>query len=149
MAEEPNQIKRHIDATRDELGKNVDELGQRVKQAADWHTYFDKSPMTALALAFAGGVVLSGFVGRQRNHHNGGHPLTQAGDGQLQRGIEYRKSGAADMFDNVKGAIIGWSANQFKTLLNQWLPGFRQEYERTETEKKSHAHEGYRGGPLG
>jgi Protein of unknown function (DUF3618) len=67
MAEEPNQIKQHIDATRHELGKNVDELGNRAKRATDWHTYFDKSPMTMLALAFAGGVVLSGFVGRPRN----------------------------------------------------------------------------------
>jgi hypothetical protein len=142
MAEEPNQIKRHIDAKRDELGKNVDELGQRVKQATDWHTYFDKSPMTALTLAFAGGVVLSGFVGRQRNHRNGRHPSSQAGEAQSHRRAEHRKSEAADMFDNVKGAIIGWTASQFKTLLNQWLPGFRQEYERTASEKKSRAPEG-------
>jgi hypothetical protein len=137
MGEEPNQIKRHIDATRSELGENVQQLGFRVKQATDWHTYFDKSPMTMLALAFAGGIVLSSVVGRQGNHRNGHHPLSQAGDGQSHRGVEYRKSEASDMFDNVKGAVIGWTANQFKTLLNELLPGFRQEYERTANEKKS------------
>jgi hypothetical protein len=138
MVEEPNQIKRHIDATRDELGENVNELGRRVKKATDWHTYFDKSPMTMLALAFAGGVVASAFVGRQGTHRNGHHPLSQAGDGQFHPGVKYRKSAAADMFDTVKGAVIGWTANQFKMLLNELLPGFRQEYERTENEKRSH-----------
>jgi Protein of unknown function (DUF3618) len=138
MAEEPNQIKRHIDATRDELGENVQELGRRVKKATDWHTHFDKSPMTMLALAFAGGVVASTLVGRQGTSRNGHHPLSQAGDGQPHRGVEYRKSEAADMFDTVKGAVIGWAANQFKMLLNELLPGFRQAYERTESEKRSH-----------
>jgi hypothetical protein len=138
MAEEPNQIKRHIDATRRELGQNVQELGNRAKQATDWHTYFEKSPMTMLALAFTGGVVLSGFVGRQGTHHNGHHhPLSQAPEGQSHRAVEHRKSEAADMFDNVKGAMIGWTASQFKTLLGELLPGFRQEYERTEREKKT------------
>jgi hypothetical protein len=147
MAEEPNQIKRHIDATRDELGKNMDELEQRVRKAADWRTYFDKSPMTAIALAFAGGVALSGFVGRQRSSANGRqrHALSQAGEGLSRSAVDFRRSEAADMFDNVKGAIIAWGASQFKTMLNQWLPGFRQQYERTEAQKNSHAHER---GPL-
>jgi hypothetical protein len=136
MAQEPNQIKQHIDATRYELGQNVRELGNRVREATDWHTYVDKNPMTMLALAFAGGVVISQFVGRG-NHRNGHHPLIQGGESQLHRGVEQRKSEAADMFDNVKGAMIGWTANQFKTLLNELLPGFRQEYERTENKKKS------------
>ncbi|HEY6340052.1 MAG TPA: DUF3618 domain-containing protein [Bryobacteraceae bacterium] len=138
MAEEPNQIKRHIDATRDELGENVHELGRRVKEATDWRTYFDKSPMTMLALAFAGGVVVSTFVGRPGTHRNGHHPLSQGGDGQPHRGVQYRKSEAADLFDTVKGAVIGWTANQFKTVLDELLPGFRQQYERTENEKRSH-----------
>jgi hypothetical protein len=138
MAEEPNQIKWHIDATRGELGENVQELGRRVKKATDWHTYWDKSPMTMLALAFAGGVVASTLVGRQGSHRNGHHPLSQGGDGLSHRGVERRKSGAADMFDTVKGAVMGWAANQFKMLLNELLPGFRQEYERTENEKRSH-----------
>jgi hypothetical protein len=157
MAEEPNQIKRHIDATRRELSQNVYELGNRAKQATDWHTYFDKSPLTMLALAFSGGVVLSGFVGRSAPRHNGHHPLSShspgqhplsdAGESQSHRGVEARKSEAADMFDTVKGAMIGWTANQFKTLFGELLPGFRQEYERTEREKKSSAERQQRG-PL-
>jgi hypothetical protein len=150
MAEEPNQIKRHIDATRRELGENVHELGYRVKQATG-HTYFDKNRMTMLALAFAGGVVLSGFVGRQGAHRNGHHPQSDAGDGQSHRGVEFRRSEAADMFDNVKGAMIGWTANQFKTLLGELLPGFRQQYERTEREKQGGARRPgvHEPGPLG
>jgi hypothetical protein len=139
MAEEPNQIKRHIDATRRELGENVHELGSRVKQATDWHTYFDKSPMTMIGLAFVGGVALSALVGRPGSHRNGHYVSTQPDAGQTHRALEQRKSEAVDMFDNVKGAIIGWTANQFKSLLNELLPGFRQEYERTESARKSYS----------
>jgi hypothetical protein len=53
--------------------------------------------------------------------------------------VEYRRGEAADMFDNMKGAMIGWTANQFKTLLGELLPGFRQQYERTEREKQGRA----------
>jgi hypothetical protein len=141
VAEEPNQIKRHIDATRRELGKNMHELENRMKEATDWHTYVNKSPMTALGVAFGGGVVLSAFIGGRSNYRNGRHPLARAVEGSYPRGVESRKSDAADMFDNVKGAMIGWTANQLKTVLNEWLPGFRQEYERTESEKKSRLHE--------
>jgi hypothetical protein len=69
MAEEPNQVKRHIDSTRQQLGENLRELEFRAKRAANWRTYFDKSPITIVALAFAGGVALSRFVGRS-NHRN-------------------------------------------------------------------------------
>ena len=108
-----------------------------------------------IALAFAGGVVASTLVGRQRTYRDGHHPLSQSGDGQSRhgleyRGAEYRKSGAAEIFDSAKGAVIGWTANQFKALLNELLPGFRQEYERTENEKRSHARTSeFQRGPFG
>jgi hypothetical protein len=139
MAEEPNEIRRHIDATRQQLGRNMGELEGRVKKVTDWRAYFDKSPMTMLAVAFAGGIVLSGVMGRTGSSRNGHNPLSQNGDNQSAPGVQYRKSEAADMFDTVKGAMIGWTANQFKTMLGELLPGFRQEYQRTENQKKSHS----------
>jgi Protein of unknown function (DUF3618) len=139
MAEEPNEIRRHIDATRQQLGRNMGELEGRVKKATDWRAYFDKSPMTMLAVAFAGGIVLSGVMGRTGSSGNGHHPISQNGDNQSAPGVQYRKSEAADMLDTVKGAMIGWTANQFKTMLGELLPGFRQEYQRTENQKNSHS----------
>lgn len=64
MAEEPNpqapnQMKRHIDSTRRQLGEDLGELESRARRAVDWRTYFDKNPMTMLALAFVVGLAFS------------------------------------------------------------------------------------------
>jgi hypothetical protein len=64
MAEEPDpqqldDVKRHIDSTRLQLGEDLRELESRARRVVDWRTYFDKNPMTMLALAFAVGLVFS------------------------------------------------------------------------------------------
>ena len=46
VAERPDQIEQHIASTRNELGNNLQELEDKVKQAADWRTYYERNPMT-------------------------------------------------------------------------------------------------------
>ena len=45
MAEKPDQIARHIESTRNELGSNLHELENKVRQEADWKTHFERNPM--------------------------------------------------------------------------------------------------------
>jgi predicted alpha/beta-fold hydrolase len=60
------RIKRNIDQERNELGRNVQELEQRVKSrvedvksSLDWRARFREKPMMMLGLAFGGGLLLS------------------------------------------------------------------------------------------
>jgi hypothetical protein len=63
MDERPDQILNHIEAQRDELGRNLNELETRVKQSTDWRTYFDRNPMMMLGAALGGGLLLGSMVG--------------------------------------------------------------------------------------
>jgi len=63
MDEKPDQILNHIEAQRDELGRNLNELETRVKETTDWRTYFDRNPMMMLGAALGGGVLLGSIVG--------------------------------------------------------------------------------------
>ena len=61
MVQESDRIKHHIDETRAELGRNLSELEDRVRQAVDWRAYFEQDPFKVLAMAFGAGLLL-GFV---------------------------------------------------------------------------------------
>jgi hypothetical protein len=62
MGETSDQIERHIQETRNDLGDNFGELQDKVKTAVDWRAQFEERPGTMLALAFGGGVILSALL---------------------------------------------------------------------------------------
>ena len=55
MGQTTNQIESHIERTRDDLGANLHELEQKVKEVADWRHHFRNHPMTLIgANSFTG-----------------------------------------------------------------------------------------------
>jgi hypothetical protein len=68
MGEEPDQIERHIDATRGQLGENLAELERKVKNATDWRLHFHRNPFPMMGAAFAGGLLLALMMGRRSGH---------------------------------------------------------------------------------
>ncbi len=59
MGEKPDQIRQQIEAARNRLGQNLDELEYRVKRTTDWRTHFDTHPWAFLGAAFAGSMLLT------------------------------------------------------------------------------------------
>ena len=59
MGAQSDQIKKHIEEKRDELGAHLNELEYRVKSAADWRVHVQKRPGQAIAIAFGGGLLLA------------------------------------------------------------------------------------------
>ena len=59
MGAESDQIKKHIEEKREELGTHLSELEYRVKSATDWRTQVTRHPAKALAIAFGGGLLLA------------------------------------------------------------------------------------------
>jgi len=59
MGEESDQIKKHIEERRQDLGAQLNELEYRVKSATDWRAQVTKQPGKAAAVAFGGGLLLA------------------------------------------------------------------------------------------
>lgn len=65
MGQTTDQIETEIDATREELMSNLEELESRVKEAADWREQFRKRPGVMIAAAAVGGMLLAAMLGKR------------------------------------------------------------------------------------
>ncbi len=59
MDQKPDQIKRHIETQREQLGENLQHLEHRVRSATDWRNWLREKPLVMLGLAFGAGLYLS------------------------------------------------------------------------------------------
>ncbi|PWU01066.1 MAG: hypothetical protein C5B51_23790 [Terriglobia bacterium] len=75
MGERSDQIARRIEETRGDLGSNLRELETKVKDAADWRKQFQKSPLTMIAIALGGGLLLSRVLGGSSRPALGGNTM--------------------------------------------------------------------------
>jgi hypothetical protein len=139
MDQKPDQIEKHIRKERAELKDNFEELGSKVKNTFDWRTQFQERPGTMLGFAVAGGVLLSAiFRGGSRRSERlqsldkeNFTPVADAGNSRA-RGLE--------TWDHMKGALVGAAINNLASYIEQVLPGFQTEYEksqRTSTGRKT------------
>jgi Protein of unknown function (DUF3618) len=129
MAERPDQIEQHIASTRHELGNNLHELEDKVKQATDWRTYYERNPMMMVGLAFGGGVMLATMMGGNRER-NAAPVMTPAPRpaGYLTGAIQ--RNPVSDTWQTLKAALIGLSGAKIRSLLDEALPGFTEHYDR-------------------
>ena len=135
MGETANQIETHIERTRDNLGSNIHELEQKVKSATDWKHYFQNSPMTMLGAAFGGGILLAALLGsgqRRRSFSAYAEPSSHT----PHAGTDRQKHQALETWDDIKGALIGVAATRFKDFVGEVVPGFNEQFQHTQTQKK-------------
>jgi hypothetical protein len=129
VAERPDQIEQHIASTRHELRNNLHELEHKVKQAADWRTYYERNPMTIVGLAFGGGVLLATLMdGRRERRVTPFVAEAPSSAGYLTPAPQ--KGPVCDIWENVKAALIGLSGAKLRGFLDESLPGFSEHYDR-------------------
>ena len=142
MAEQTDQLEQHIQSKRNELGQNLEELESKVKSAGDWHTYFERYPMTALGISFGGGILLAMLMGGNRS--NRGRMVADSIGWQenQSRPAAYpaRPAGGtrdkmAETVDTIKGALFGLATAKVQNILSDAIPGFREQYQKTERQK--------------
>jgi hypothetical protein len=126
MVETTAQIETHIETTREHLGANLDALERKIKSATDWREYFQRTPMTLLGAAFAGGVILAMASGTRHDRH--GSRLLRSAESPRPRGPHVEE--VVTMLDNIKGALIGMAAAKMKDVVGQIVPGFPAKFER-------------------
>ncbi len=145
MDETTNQIEQHIRRTRDNLSENFNELGDKVKDAVDWRTQFDQRPGVMLAVAFGVGVLASalvpsgrrGYGNRWRSNEDFGESgevdgySAESSEGQPVRRsfapIQGRLNGTLRA---LKGAVMGLATSRLAQVIEEFVPGFQQEFRR-------------------
>jgi hypothetical protein len=133
MGETTDQIESYIESKRGDLGSNLQELEQKVKSVTDWRQRFQKNPMTMIAVAFGGGVLLASVLGgRSRNRHVG----VASEPHSPHAGTDQMAHKALETWDNIKGALIGVAATRFKDFVGEVIPGFHEQLRNTENIKK-------------
>jgi hypothetical protein len=135
MGETSDQIERHIQETRNNLGDNLGELQDKVKTAINWRVQFEERPGTLLALAFGGGIVLSAMLPsnrRSRSTYDEGWrpapnrdltPSLQSAKPPAGKPTETRKTVEA-----LAGALVGVAVNRVSRFIDSLLPGFEREF---------------------
>ena len=140
MDERSYEIAKKIEKTKDELGENLHELENKVKDATDWRKQFQKSPLTMIGIAFGGGILLSRVLSSSSRSHRR-VSSSDIWDARTERTHALRPSAqsgiskAAEMLDNMKGALVGVAAAKVQQFLRSAVPGFHDEYSKTEHRK--------------
>jgi len=133
--ERPDQIEDHIRSTQRELGSNLQELEDKVKDATNWQVQFERHPVAFLGIAFAGGLLLSAGLGGRRRHSptydrtwtagpaymSGAGPRNPANDPGFERTEK-----TSNAWDGIKGALLAAAGTQVSNVLGEFLPGFKE-----------------------
>lgn len=138
MGETTNQIEWEIAQKRTELSHNLIELKKRAKAVVDWRSHVEERPGTMVAVAFAGGIVLSALFSALRG------PVKVYAQRPSGNAVEYDTPIARTParspsklatttrknLDALGGALLGIVATRTTSILDGILPGFQREFER-------------------
>ena len=133
MDDKTNEIKQRIDAEREKLGRNFDEIEDRVRGATDLKGFFNRNTGLILGSAVAGGYLLSKALTRQSASSptaslaelSGASPLhSTRTPGPMSRHTRQ----ISETFDNIVEGLIAVGAGKLVSAITKALPGFEQEY---------------------
>lgn len=139
MGSTSSQIEQEIRQERTELGNNIQELQERVKITFDWRHQIDERPLTILGMAVGGGILLAMFGRRQRSAvRSRAVSSTEYAPRETVRAhaaTQQKKQQAWNSWDKIKAALIGLGTERVTDFLGETIPGFREEYRRTDTRR--------------
>jgi hypothetical protein len=137
MGQTTHQIEAHIEDTREDLSSNLHELERRVKSVTDWKQHFKTNPLTMLGVAFGGGLLLARMLGGRKNRPVERGFSSHATGFEPRAGTDHQKHKAVETWDNIKSALIGVAATRFKDLVGEVVPGFHEQFQRTEEKARA------------
>lgn len=127
MDEAARKIEAHIDLTRDRLDSNLRELEHKIDAATDWREQFRARPHVFLGGAIAGGALLAAVLrptARQAyDFSTEDHPRSVA-----RNGVDGREQ-ALELWNNIKGALIGVAAMRITAYIAELVPGFDEQFQ--------------------
>jgi hypothetical protein len=146
MGDTSDQIERHIQETRNDLSDNFNELEEKVRTAVDWRAQFEERPMTMMALAFGGGILLSALLPSRRSSRRMSSASSanapsdrQTSDHTVNSRNQHNDNASSPLetWDAVKGALVGVATTKLSGFIKDVLPGFTQEFTKAQGGKNS------------
>ena len=136
MDQTVREIEAHIDRTRDRLGSNLQELEDKVDAATDWREQFRSRPFAVLGVACLAGALV-GVALRTRPRRPALEPPSQGYRPSALRRID-AEGQLLDLWDNIRGALLGVAAARVQGYIGEVVPGFDEEYRRA-AQRRSHS----------
>lgn len=143
MGQTASEIENHIENKRMDLSQNLHELENRVKSATDWHHQFELRPMTFLGVALGGGMLLAAITkGSTSRRYYSYRPSPETemkplGSTHNSKDSSPALEGAVRTWENIKGALISVAALRAKEYVEGFVPGFANQYDKAESERRS------------
>ena len=138
MDEETSTIKQRIDNEREQLGRNLDEIEDRVKKATDLKTHFDRNTPWILGGAVAGGFLLSRLFHKSSAS---GHPprgeanATERNSSSPNPRSPSHLSRLSETLDDIFEGLVGVVSNKMHSFVAGAVPGFGEEYDAIERQR--------------
>jgi hypothetical protein len=128
MDETAHEIEAHINRTRERLGSNLRELENKVDAAIDWREHFREKPHLFLGVAVIGGAILATALRATPPRRGPADP----GIRRFTGGGSSAQAQVLELWNNVKGALIGVTAARIKEYIGEFVPDFDEQYRRAE-----------------
>jgi hypothetical protein len=135
MDQTVREIEAHIDRTRDRLGSNLQELEDKVDAATDWREQFRSRPFAVLGVACVAGALVGAAL-QTRPRRPALQPPSQGYRPSPLRRID-AEGQLRDLWDNIRGALLGVAAARVQRYIGEAIPGFDEEYQRA-AQRRSH-----------
>ena len=87
-----------------------------------------------MGVAAGGGLLLASLSRRSKSTRYFSEHWSDLASAH-RRGTELQKNKALEAFDTIKGARIAVAASTFQDFLGQIIPGFKEQFHKTEQEK--------------
>jgi hypothetical protein len=129
MDEAAHKIEAHIDRTRERLGSNLRELEHKVDAATDWREQFRARPHLFLGGAIAGGALLAAVLRPKPSRHVFDSSTESHLVSVSRNGVNAQEQ-ALELWNNIKGALIGVAAMRVTEYISEFVPGFDEHYRR-------------------
>jgi hypothetical protein len=128
MGEKAERIERHIEQQRSEVRDNMLELKHKVERSFDWRAQVDERPLVMVGLAFGAGFLASALLGSGSSRPD----FKRMSSDDSSTGHE---PGSAT-WEVLRGAVIGLAATRLKEIVEEFVPGFQEEYRKAEAARR-------------
>jgi hypothetical protein len=128
-----DQIEKHIDSRRAELGAHLDELERKVGALTDWREHFRARPWLFVAGAFAGGALLAASLGPTDEMVE-----SPADPREAFARVPTHRDHVLDAWEIAKAALIGLAIDRVKHYAADLIPGFGEQFDAAEQRRHGH-----------
>ena len=128
MANDVDTIEREISDVHQTLGWQLSAAEQKARTAIDWRTHYRRNPVPLLAIAAAAGFLASAVIGGDEAPRDFGDPEQLSRPSPLR--ASFNSAPVNSAFDHLMGAFVAAAAMKVSEYVEEWLPGFHQEYTR-------------------